>query len=335
MPSRSSRRMFGDGPLTACSARRLTLTLQTDIAASPNRPGGDVERRLVAEEADGDRRRRHTENQGQDHRGHEERRRFGDLLAGDQCRDARRFCRSEDLSRRAEQQRDHDERPRLTAQRREQLRQRDEQDETGADHVGADHQHALVVSIRVDAGRRAEQDARQRVRDHQHRLQRRALRERVHEDEQREHEELVGELREQLGQPQVAEVAAAKDGGEALALLRGSGDRRARGVERRHRGAVVGLGGRACDGLPHRVTDLTSATARARSSHSSRRKRTRPAPRIDARVRKRDPRAGKVAAERTRDAVAQRLAARLEERLGEREHRRRGSPDRPSARARS
>ena len=46
----------------------------------------------------------------------------------------------------------------------------------------------------------------------------------------------------ELRAPEVAEVAAPQHGGEAPALLRGSGDRRARGVERRDRGVVVGLG---------------------------------------------------------------------------------------------
>jgi len=49
---------------------------------------------LVAEEAYGDRRRRHTEYQGEDDRGHEERRRLGDLLPSDQRRDARGFSRA-------------------------------------------------------------------------------------------------------------------------------------------------------------------------------------------------------------------------------------------------
>ncbi len=38
MPSRSSRRMFCDGPLRHLLGRRLTLTFHTDSAASPNNP---------------------------------------------------------------------------------------------------------------------------------------------------------------------------------------------------------------------------------------------------------------------------------------------------------
>ena len=198
-------------------------------------------------------------------------------------------------------------------------------------------ERALVVSVRVHTRGRAEQDARQRVRDHQHRLQRRAVRERVHEDEQREHEELVGELRGELRAPEVAEIAAAQHRGESLPLLRG------RGVAIAGRDACSGATdvpssgsvARAASRLPHRVTDLTSATARARSSHSSRRSVPGRRPGSMPASASATPAPARSPPERPRHAVAQGLAARLEERLGDGQHRRADRPVDTWASARS
>ena len=84
MPSRSSRRIFGDGPLTHLLSTKADAHPPHRYRREPEEPRRDVERRLVAEETDGDRRRRHAENESQDDRGHEERGCLGDLLASDQ-----------------------------------------------------------------------------------------------------------------------------------------------------------------------------------------------------------------------------------------------------------
>jgi len=65
------------------------------------------------------------------------------LVTVDQKWDARRLGGREDLPHRAEQQGDHDQRPHLPVDPRHDLRQRDQQHQARAHHVGEQHQGAL------------------------------------------------------------------------------------------------------------------------------------------------------------------------------------------------
>jgi hypothetical protein len=122
----------------------------------------------------------------------------------------------------------------VVAQGGHQAGERDEQDEGGADEVGDDHDPFAIVAVREDAGQRRDGHRRNRVGEQRDGDRRAAMGKPVGEDDQREHQELVGQLSRHLRVPDQLEIALCQEMAKAGLLLR------RRGVGPR-RLAVVGL----------------------------------------------------------------------------------------------
>ena len=95
------------------------------------------------------------------------------------------------------------------------LAERDQQDQAAADGVGGEHQSLLVVPVGVHPGEWTEEDGGERVREKEGGAVGARPADAVGEDEQREHQELVGQLRGDLSRPDQAEVPVGEHGLEA------------------------------------------------------------------------------------------------------------------------
>ena len=156
--------------------------------------GGDPVGRVGPEKADGESRERHGDEQRDDHRAGEHRGRRHQFLAPHDEGDGRRLGGGEDLTDRGEEKDDEEQMPGDMLEIGNELAERDQQDQAAADSVGGEHQSLLVVPVGVHPGEWTEEDGGERVREKEGGAVGTGAADAVGEDQQREHQELVGQL---------------------------------------------------------------------------------------------------------------------------------------------
>jgi hypothetical protein len=170
------------------------------------------------------RRQRSADDQRQNHG--QERHRVGrdEGRTREDRRDDRRLGRPEELADGGKDEGDQEQMHEIALQTGHECRERDERNDGGSAEVAPHHDLLPIHAVGNDSGGWREQHGRDGVGEQGDRDRRATARDLVRKDDQREEQELVRQLRRELGEPDVPERGVPEDRSKAACAFEGKAD---------------------------------------------------------------------------------------------------------------